>query len=413
MELRKGKVVAICCCSESAFVRAHLWAIGQGRISLLVPQTEWRQLSVLATMFDKFTVLTDDPSNQILLPFELEDAEIFTEKILPPSTLWPDPLAILLTSGTTGTPKPVVKSVIAMLGEIESLRKVMNIDTDSCFVSTVPFEHMFGYSFGFWLPHLAQVRLDPKRVFLPIELKTLCNNSTTPLWIVTTPVHLRAYVELKIKFKNIAGVVCATSPLSSALARQAAYCFGVPITEIYGSTETGAIAFRKRHADEDQEPWWSPLPGMTIQLDEGGVAQCQSSHLDGVIPLGDRIELDVTGFRILGRTGDIVKVYGKRQSRTALNNMISSVPGVVDASYFFHNDGECNQETSRPIAFVVLERGATIPEVLAHIRGRVDDVFLPRPIFVVKSLPRSETGKLGDIDLRNLYRMCKARNATT
>lgn len=400
--------VAICCKTESAFVRAHLWAITQRRTSILVTKADWRQLSVLRSALGDFDVLSDDPQNPDLRDFNPTQVSSLHDSNLSPSDSWPDPITVLLTSGTTGMPKPVVKRVATVLGEIQALSEGLKIDTATAFASTVPLEHMFGYMFAFWLPRLLGADVYPHRVIIPNNLKALCNAASKPLWIVTTPAHLRAYVELQLSFPNVAGVLCATSPLSCELARQAANCFGVPITEIYGTTETGAMAFRMRHASEEQEPWWSPLPGLAVSHGDDGLGQCRARYMEAVV-LGDRIELDDAGFRILGRADDMVKVCGKRHSLAALNGLLSSMPGVRDAVYFFQGDG-VGQELARPTAFVVLQSGASTQSVISHLRGHVDDVFLPRPVFEVDVLPRSDTGKLRKSDLEDIYRICQMRN---
>ena len=414
MNAKKTTVVAICCRQQPAFIQAHRRAICEQRTSLLVTASEWRQLPSLADMFDISTIWTDEPDSASFLAFEPEHVEQFHDSFLPPTAIWPDPLAILLTSGSTGKPKAVFKSRQAIVGEIHALQKILTINTSVCLVSTVPLEHMFGYTFGFLLPQFSEMDVHPKRVLLPGELRNLCQKSAKPVWLITTPVHLRAYVALKCNFPHIAGVVCATSPLSTQLAKQAALRFGVSITEIYGSTETGAIAFRHRHADELLEPCWNPLAGIDLQVDADGRALCVAGHLDDPITLGDRLAQDGSGFRLLGREGDMIKICGKRHSRQALNSLLSGVPGVLDGSYFFPHDGNENQENSRPLAFVVLEADVTTHMVLNHLRGLMDEVFLPRPLCQLDSLPRSVTGKLSDTDLGNLYQSwlgkCGAKN---
>jgi acyl-coenzyme A synthetase/AMP-(fatty) acid ligase len=400
--------IAICCRDEAGFVRAHLRALQRQRTSILVPRGEWRRLPSLAASFGPFDVLTDDASHPELAAFRPEQADAALEPSLPSPADWPDPVALLLTSGTTGMPKPVAKNAKALLGEIRSLRAVLQIDPGACFVSTVPLEHMFGYTFGFWLPRLSGASTHPQRVVLPEDLRKLCDAARRPLWIITTPAHLRAYTALDIAFRNVAGVICATAPLSSSLARQAARGFGAALTEIYGSTETGAIAWRMRRADEAGEPWWTPLPGIDIGLDAGGRAHCRVAHLDHAVTLDDRLDLCDAGFKISGRGTDIVKVGGKRHSLAALDALLASVPGVIDGAYYFPDD-DPDRAPARPAAFVVLQAGTPVSGVLDRMRELVDEVFLPRPVFQVDALPRAETGKLGRAALDALYQECRTR----
>jgi acyl-coenzyme A synthetase/AMP-(fatty) acid ligase len=116
-----------------------------------------------------------------------------------------------------------------------------------------------------------------------------------------------------------------------------------------------------------------------------------------------------TGFTLIGRDDDLVKICGKRHSLAALNALLAATPGVIEASYYFPGATENQSETARPVAFVVLAAEATLQTVLHQLRGRLDDVFLPRPLYQVDILPRSETGKLARPDLTDLYIRCKQR----
>jgi acyl-coenzyme A synthetase/AMP-(fatty) acid ligase len=401
----KVPLVAICCRHQAGFMQAHSRAISERRTSLLVPASEWRQLPALSARFNISHFWSDEPDNVALRTFNPDNVTLFAQPCLSPLSEWPDPLAILLTSGSTGEPQAICKSRKAIAGELHALQDIVKANANDCIVATVSLEHMFGYTFAFLLAQFSHSELYPQRVFMPAELMLLCQKSAKKIWLITTPVHLRAYVSLKLHFKNIAGVICATSPLSTELARQAALCFGVAITEIYGSTETGALAYRLRHDYESQAPDWHALPGIDIQIDAEGRAHGEASHLDGRIALGDRLAASGSGFQLLEREGDLIKICGKRHSRQALNNLLCEAPGVRDASYFFPQDGNNNHETARPLAFAVLEPGVTSQMVLTHLRGLVDDVFLPRPLYQLEALPRSATGKLTDTDLRNLYQI--------
>ncbi|MBC7982681.1 MAG: acyl-CoA synthetase [Candidatus Obscuribacterales bacterium] len=381
------------------------------RPSILLPRSEWGQLSRLRQIVGEFDVLTDTPADARLADFQpLATTELVAPTDLPAARSWPSPVATLLTSGSTGVPKVITKVAAMIVGEGEALRRALAIETSPVtFASTAPLEHMFGYTFAFWLPQFIGAHTQDFRVLTPNALKTLSESSPLPLWLVTTPAYLRGLTELRLRLRNIAGVLSATSPLSSELARAAATCCGVPITEIYGSTETGAMAIRIRRADESTEPLWKPLPGVSVQRGCNEKAEFTAPYLNEPVTLGDRLAFEDDGFLIRGRDDDLVKVCGKRHSLAALNKILSTVEGVRDATYFFPVD-DAVVERARPAAFVVLEPGVSPASVLNHLRGRMDDVFLPRPLFDVPELPFSETGKLRRESLQQLFAACAQRD---
>ena len=106
----------------------------------------------------------------------------------------------------------------------------------------------------------------------------------------------------------------AGAPLPADTARVVARVLGVPVTEAYGSSETGGIAWR-----EDVAAPWRPFPGVTVAADDDGQLLLDSPLLasDSPRPLRcpDRIAVREDGrFDLLGRADDTVKVGGKRVS---------------------------------------------------------------------------------------------------
>jgi acyl-coenzyme A synthetase/AMP-(fatty) acid ligase len=59
------------------------------------------------------------------------------------------------------------------------------------------------------------------------------------------------------------------------------------------------------------------------------------------------------------------------------------------------------ESVTRLVAFVVAP-GKTAESILASLRTKLAPVFLPRPIYLVESLPRNETGKLRKEDVEKL-----------
>ncbi len=406
------KAVLICCKKPAAFRRAHAWAINRGLTSLLLTQADSAGAAAAAAGFGKVDVITDEPDQPHFQDRHVIDAASLPEQCPGEPSSWPDPVAILFTSGSTGAPKAVAKNARAILGEFALLKEWFHTQppmTD--FISTVPLEHMFGYTFAFWLPFLMKASLFEKRPVMPADLRNACTAATNSVWVVTTPTHLRGYSQLREGFDNVAGLICATSPLSTDLARATASRFRATITEIYGSTESGVVAARLRTADESAAPGWMPLPGIRIEPGSEGTAVCSIPHVDGVVRLGDLIEMDGLRFNVLGRTGDLVKICGKRHSLAALNHMLASAPGVRDGAYFVP-EVPVPTETRRGAALVVLSEGYSIEDVLGGLRGKVDDVFLPRPIYAIDHMPRTETGKIRHADLQGLFHSCAETDST-
>ena len=73
---------------------------------------------------------------------------------------------------------------------------------------------------------------------------------------------------------------------------------GARLQEIYGSTETLSFASRATVG----ETHWRPYPGIVLAQDDQGQTLLMSPHLDDVLPLQDRVQIETDGcFSVLGR----------------------------------------------------------------------------------------------------------------
>ena len=127
-------------------------------------------------------------------------------------------------------------------------------------------------------------------------------------------------------------------------------------------------------------------------------------HLDQPVRLADLLEtLEDGHVRLLGRSGDMLKVAGKRMSLAELNHRLLAIPGVEDGVVFLPDTADAAATVIRPAALVV---APTLDEqqILDLLRQSVDPAFLPRPLRRVARLPRNELGKLPRAALQALLR---------
>jgi acyl-coenzyme A synthetase/AMP-(fatty) acid ligase len=97
----------------------------------------------------------------------------------------------------------------------------------------------------------------------------------------------------------------------------------------------------------------------------------------------------------------MVNIAGKRASLEDLNLRLRSINGVEDAVYVVSEPvNDARQRLTALVAAPTLD-AVTIRRQLARL---VDPVFLPRPLWLVESLPRNETGKLPRSALLDMLR---------
>jgi acyl-coenzyme A synthetase/AMP-(fatty) acid ligase len=255
---------------------------------------------------------------------------------------------------------------------------------------------MYGLESSVLMVMQGGLALHAGRPFYPADILAELAALPRPRCLVTTPIHLRALLAETTVLPQLDFLLCATAPLAPQLAAAAETRFAAPLYEIYGCTEAGQLATRRTVETVE----WHALPGLRLHQDEHGT-WVKGGHVETAALLHDVIELrGHTRFLLHGRTADLVNIAGKRTSLASLNYHLNSISGVCDG--VFAMPDEEDGAVARLTAFVVAP-GLTGESVMNALRQRIDPVFLPRPLCLVESLPRNDTGKLPREALRRLF----------
>ena len=306
-------------------------------------------------------------------------------------------VAVAFTSGSTGQPMPNPKTWGALVSVARDTGVRFGLKADRCraVVATVPHQHMFGLEASVMLPIQHGLVMHAGRPLFPEDIRTAIEDVGGRSVLVTTPLHLRACVLADMEFPQLEMIVSATSPLASELAKEAEERFQAPVNEIFGFAEAGSVASRRTVATDQ----WHMLDSIML-VGKDPVWSVQAEYLPRAVRVPDRIAITAQGkFRVLGRMEDQVDIAGHRASLGDLTRKLLEVDGVEDGAFFLPDAGHA--PLTRLIA-VVVAPGKTQEDIRRALRLSVDPVFLPRPLLLVSSLPRNETGKLPREALRRL-----------
>ncbi|MCO5397190.1 AMP-binding protein [Ralstonia soli] len=423
--LPPGGHVFNACADRYRFAVGLCATLVAGKISLLPPMQTPQMVRQLAAFAPDVFCLYDTDACPVDLPgFRYPDG-------LPPSEAPADVpqidaaqvMAVLFTSGSTGTPVPHRKTWGALVQCMRTAVARLGLDDGRAFtlVGTVPAQHMYGFEVTVLLALQGGLAFSNRLPFYPADIREAMEAVPQPRVLVTSPVHLRALLASEPTLPSASLVLSATAPLSEALAREAESRLAAPLLEIYGSTETGQIATRRTA----QETAWHLYPGVRMELrpgtaedDDPTVWVC-GGHVDTPVPMGDAIErIDDTHFLLHGRKADLINIAGKRTSLAYLNHQLNAIPGVVDGVFFMPDDAPTAPHAygvaavTRLVALVAAP-GLSAADVLRALHERIDAAFLPRPLLMVDALPRNETGKLARDVLTALVAQHWPRNART
>ena len=207
-----------------------------------------------------------------------------------------DTVAVLLhTSGTTGDPQPQPKTLLhlatgaLLLGARLAKEIEGGLDGVDHLVCSVPAQHMFGLECSVMLSLVHGTPVLDRRPLLPADVAAAFAEAGRAAWIAT-PMHLRGLVRSARPCPACAFAIVSTMPLGHALALQSEQVLAAPVLEIYGSTETGALAMRRTA----RETRWSPLDGVSLAPVEGATLG-RGAHFASPVQLLDEIVVEANG----------------------------------------------------------------------------------------------------------------------
>ena len=125
--------------------------------------------------------------------------------------------------------------------------------------------------------------------------------------------------------------------------------------------------------------------------------------LDGGVTLADAFTSKTHNtYELLGRSTDIIKVGGKRESLAHLTTLLTSIPGVEDG--IIYQPQTLGLPASERLGALVKAPGLDSATIRARLAQHVDVAFLPRPSHIVDALPRDTTSKLKHAELASLLK---------
>lgn len=400
LQQQQGTRWALCFENSYLFLVALLATLHAGKTPVLPGHSRAALLNEQHTLFDG--VLSDSelswagPGRLVSSSGRSADTEHFP-------ALRPDAFLELYTSGSTGTPKRVVKTLAQLDDEAALLAARFAKRLRGCrVVSSVAHQHLYGLTFRIMLPMALGVPLHADVISFAEQLAALDRQHRYAF--ISSPAFLKR-LDYHLAPPPIAAIISAGGELNTALAAQAAAGLQVWPDEIYGSSETGVVAWRS-HQQPDAP--WQPLPGVEIRH-EDIVFRLFSpliSATEGFV-LDDNLDILANGqFRLLGRRDRIVKIEEKRVSLSEVEHRLLALEGVREAAALPINRG------GRQSVGVVLVLDDSYREHWGKkqeqtwrktLRAWLEPLAIPRFWRVVDEIPVNGMNKRVDAQLQELF----------
>jgi fatty-acyl-CoA synthase len=347
------------------------------------------------------------------------------------------------TSGTTGHPKGVVYSHRSNLlhALAHSGPGVLGISARDVILPVVPLFHANGWSLAFSAPLagatlvMPGMKLDGASVHELLDTyKVTCTAGVPTVWLALLQ-HLE---KTGGKLPYLRRVVIGGSACPRAMTQAFQDTYGVEVVHAWGMTEMSplgsACSLIPEYAaltgdarlDIQQKQGQPPFTiEMKITDDNGrelpwdgktfgrlkvrGPAVAKSYFkgdggdildADGFFDTGDVATMDPHGYmQITDRAKDVIKSGGEWISSIDLENLAVGHPCVAEAAVIGIRHPKWDE---RPLLVVVLKPGdsATREDILAFMRGKIADWWMPDDVVFVDEIPHTATGKIQKTALR-------------
>ena len=304
---------------------------------------------------------------------------------------------VLFTSGSSGTPKAIHKTLQQLDIEIAELSKNwQSMLTGSRVHSTVSHQHIYGLLFRILWPLCSSVPFSRFNLEYPEQI---ISHADSQMVLVSSPALLKRLSEEQ-SAKPLVGVFSSGGPLPLEAAQQARTLFGELPIEVFGSTETGGIAYRQQV--NAQTPW-QLFSCIKAELNQENCIKLLSPYIDrdNWYQTADECEMvSDNQFILKGRTDRIIKIEEKRISLVEVEKRLEQLSWINECAVIPF------EEPNRLIlasVIVLSDEGKQMLNSVGkgkfwlllrnELRKWLEPIAVPRRFRVVEEIPLNSQGK--------------------
>jgi fatty-acyl-CoA synthase len=341
------------------------------------------------------------------------------------------PVLIVYTSGTTGKPKGAVHTQANLLWNIESAIDAQEITANDHLLNPLPMFHVGGLCIQM-LPVLAaggtvtlHARFDPGAWIADVAARR-------PTISLLVPATLKAILEhpdwpgadlSSLRLINTGSSVIPRSMIDAVHAR------GIPVSQVYGATETGPVSIVLRAEDARAKAGSAGKPALHVEVrlmkaDGSACARGETGelwirgknvvagywHQDGSIDTsafadswfrsGDLAYQDGDGFYwVAGRSKDMIISGGENIYPAEIENILADCAAIAESAVIGQDDAKWGEVA---VAVIVKKPDALLDEAMVKVlfEGRLARYKHPRRVLFVENLPKTALGKVKKDELR-------------
>jgi fatty-acyl-CoA synthase len=347
-----------------------------------------------------------------------------------------DLAGLCFTSGTTGAPKGVAYTHRShYLHTVRSLQAdAMALTDEDVVLVAVPMFHANAWGLPFAAPAVGAGLILPGRDLDGATLLRLINThgATVAVGVPTVWIGLLDHMDATgAETPTLRRVMIGGSSCPESLIRRMEERFGATVQTSWGMTELSPQGVISPRTDKPMAARGAGRPPMGIDLlltDETGAALPeQRNHVgrlkvrghsvvqryfgardtaldaDGWFDTGDLAILDDDGnLHLAGRSKDLIKSGGEWINPVEIEEIVGALPAVALVAVIGTVHPKWGE---RPVMIVEPAQGQTVEDaaLVASLKGRVADWWIPDRIVQIPTMPLAATGKINKTELRTIY----------
>lgn len=313
----------------------------------------------------------------------------------------------LCTSGSSGEPKRIEKTLRQLSNEVHALEQLWGADLGpACMIGSVAAQHIYGLLFRVLWPLCAGRPFVRRQLAFPEDLQRASREQPAFTWVASPALLKRMGDNLDWPALScVRRVFSSGGALPPEAAQSLQQRLGQWPTEIFGSSETGGIAWRQG------DGLWQPFAGVELSQDSDGALLIASPYLPAghMEHTADAARIAADGrFELLGRLDRIVKLEEKRISLPMLEQALMAHDWVSEARL-----GVVQEKRASLGALLVLSenglhalrnlgRRAVTEGLRRHLSEHCETLALPRRWRWLRQLPLNAQGKLPQAEVEAL-----------
>ena len=344
---------------------------------------------------------------------------------------WSTALLLVYTAGTTGRPKGAVLTQQALMANAVMSQHMHAMTADDHVLTVLPLFHVGGLNIQ-TTPALqlgATVTLHAR--FAPDDtLRAIARDRPTLTVLVPSTIQpLLDHPQWPHTDLSSLHAISTGSTLVPQGLVDAVRARGLPVLQVYGSTETSPIAVYTRLGGDLSRPLSTGLPGLLcearivddvgreVAADTPGEVEVRGPNVlteywhnpaataevlhDGWFRTGDIALRDADGyFTIHDRKKNMIVSGGENIYPAEIERVLLDHPSIAEAAVIGVPDPRWQEV---PIAFVVARAAISADDVRAHLLSQLARFKVPRDVVFVPELPRNALGKVQHFRLRESW----------